>query len=174
MARVWDCGGAEEARTRSAKCRPFRAVLACPGIGDGLLRRRGDQFAESWVARAPLGRRRLSALFAAAFAVVAACAALVPASAQASAHRSAVAGVVRPEDGWGETDTSTPLFYQPTSADGYYSVLSSGNWIDLVCWIDGGSYDGSNRWFQADYYGSRYYVAANQIAQPQPSLPVCG
>jgi len=122
----------------------------------------------------PLRPRRVGA--GVAIAAVAACAVLMPATAQAAASTTtnvaATGSIVHPDSGNGETNTNTPLFYQPTSGDGYYAILSSGNWIDLVCWIDGGSYDGTNRWFEADYYGSYYFVSANQISH-QPVLPVC-
>ena len=112
----------------------------------------------------------------AAIAAAATCAALVPAGAQAAVVRPAASvahpAVVHPEDGSGETDTTTPLWYDPTTADGWYVELSSGNWIDIHCWIDAASYDGTNRWFEVDYYGYYYFVSADQIIN-QPSVGKC-
>jgi len=99
---------------------------------------------------------------AAALATMAACA-FLPATAQAA---------VRPADGTGITNTSTPLFASPSSSGGSEITLRSGYSLDLHCWVDGGWYDGTNRWFKANYFGMWYYVSANMISH-QPSLPVC-
>lgn len=106
---------------------------------------------------------RPRALAAAGLAAAAACAALLPATAQAA---------VRPADGTGITNTSTPLFASPSSSGGSEITLRSGYSLDLHCWVDGGWYDGTNRWFKANYYGMWYYVSANMISH-QPSLPAC-
>jgi hypothetical protein len=118
-----------------------------------------------------INRLRLRTLgTAAALATVATCAALLPATAQAATVRPLPAGIVRPDDGTGTTNTNTPLFASPSSSGGSEITLRSGYSLDLHCWVDGGWYDGTNRWFKTNYYGMWYYVSADMISN-QPSLP---
>jgi hypothetical protein len=67
----------------------------------------------------------------------------------------------------------TPLFATPSSSDGSEITLRSSYSLDLRCWVDGDWYAGTNRWFETLYYGMWYWVSADQIANPQPSLPHC-
>jgi hypothetical protein len=107
-----------------------------------------------------------------ALATVAGCAAFLPATAQAATVHALPASTVRPADGTGTTNTNTPLFATPSSSEGSEITLRSGYSLELYCWVDGGWYDGTNRWFETNYYGMWYYVSADMISN-QPSLPSC-
>jgi hypothetical protein len=109
---------------------------------------------------------------AAALATIAACAAFLPATAQAATAHPLHASIVHPKDGTGTTNTNTPLFEGPSTAGGSEITLVPGYRIDLHCWTDGGWYDGTNRWFQVNYFGLREYANADMISN-QPSLPHC-
>lgn len=46
-------------------------------------------------------------------------------------------------------------------------------WVDIKCWIDGGDNGfGSNRWFQAQYYGQSGYLSSGVVSS-QPSVGHC-
>jgi hypothetical protein len=46
-------------------------------------------------------------------------------------------------------------------------------WVNINCWIDGGDNGfGSNRWFQANYYGHIGYLSSGVVSQ-QPSVGHC-
>ncbi|HEU5356948.1 MAG TPA: hypothetical protein VFU65_20935 [Actinocrinis sp.] len=102
----------------------------------------------------------------AALATAATCAVLLPTAAHATT------AVVRPADGTGTTNTNTPLFATPSPSDGSEITLRPGYTLDLHCWVDGDWYDGTNRWFETNWYGMWYWVNANQISN-QPTLPHC-
>lgn len=122
--------------------------------------------------RNPRVRPRLlgaaAVLSAAALAAV-----LAPASAEAAAAAPAVtASIIHPDGGNGYVVDGT-IYSQATLASSKIVTIYDAE-VDFVCWIDGGSNGyGSDRWFEADYYGTYGYMPANAVSSPQPSLPSC-
>lgn len=52
-------------------------------------------------------------------------------------------------------------------------VTIHDQWVDINCWIDGGSNGfGSNRWFKAKYYEKVGYLSSGVVSH-QPSVGHC-
>lgn len=120
---------------------------------------RSDPYDQKASGMITINRLRLRTLgTAAALATMATCSVLMPGTALA--------------DGFGTTNTNTPLFASPSPSGGSEITLRPGYSLDLHCWVDAAWYDGTNRWFKANYFSMWYYVSANMISN-QPSLPRC-
>ncbi|MBA3825083.1 MAG: hypothetical protein H0X24_14455 [Ktedonobacterales bacterium] len=52
------------------------------------------------------------------------------------------------------------------------ATVPAGTWVPTWCWRDGGSYNGTPRWFRIHYGGQDGWVSASQMSS-QPTVPYC-
>ena len=55
---------------------------------------------------------------------------------------------------------------------GTMATIPGNTWVPTWCWRDGGSYNGTPRWFRVSYHGQNGWVSASQM-NPQPTVPYC-
>jgi surface antigen len=55
---------------------------------------------------------------------------------------------------------------------GTLTTIPGSTWVQTWCWRDGGSYNGTPRWFRVSYSGQDGWVSASQM-NPQPTVPYC-
>jgi surface antigen len=56
---------------------------------------------------------------------------------------------------------------------GSLRTAPSGASVPVWCWRDGGSDLGTVRWFRVTYNGTKAFVSANAVSNPQPAVPYC-
>ncbi|WP_162907688.1 hypothetical protein [Allorhizocola rhizosphaerae] len=74
-------------------------------------------------------------------------------------------------NGWGYV-TEGNLRKDP-NLNGERIVTIYNQWVDIVCWIDGGNNGfGSNRWFKTNYYSHVGYLSSGVVSS-QPAVGHC-
>jgi len=55
---------------------------------------------------------------------------------------------------------------------GMLATIPANTWVQTSCWRDGGSYNGTPRWFRVNFNGQDGWVSAS-LMNPQPIVPYC-
>jgi len=73
---------------------------------------------------------------------------------------------------YGQISTSAAQLTCSDPRCGTLATIPASTLVQTWCWRDGGSYNGTPRWFRVSYSGQNGWVSASQM-NPQPTVPYC-
>lgn len=90
----------------------------------------------------------------------------------AAAFTTSIASAKAASGDYGQISTSAAQLTCSDARCGTLATIPGGTWVQTWCWRDGGSYNGTPRWFRIHYAGQDGWVSASQMTS-QPTVPYC-